>query len=33
MSGYILLEEKQMQPFKPKGFQPNPVRIGFLDYM
>ncbi len=33
MSGYILLEEKQMQPFKPKGFPPNPVRIGFLDYM
>ncbi len=33
MSGYILLEEKQMQPFKPKGFPPNPVRMGFLDYM
>lgn len=33
MSGYILLEEKQMKPFKPKGFPPNPVRMGFLDYM
>ena len=33
MSGYFLLEEKQMQPFKPEGFPPNPVRIGFLDYM
>ena len=33
MSGYFLLEEKQMQPFKPNGFPPNPVRIGFLDYM
>jgi len=33
MSGYILLEEKQMQPFKPKGFPPNPVQMGFLDYM
>ena len=33
MAGYLLLEEKQMQPFKPKGFPPNPVRMGFLDYM
>ena len=33
MSGYFLIEEKQMQPFKPKGFPPNPVRMGFLDYM
>jgi len=33
MAGYILLEEKQMQPFKPKGFPPNLVQIGFLDYM
>ena len=33
MSGYFLLEEKQMQPFKPNGFPPNPVRMGFLDYM
>lgn len=33
MSGYFLLEERQMQPFKPNGFPPNPVRIGFLDYM
>ena len=32
MSGYFLLEEKQMQPFKPRGFPPNPVRMGFLDY-
>ena len=33
MPGYILLEEKQMQPFRPKGFPPNQVHIGFLDYM
>ena len=33
MSGYFLIEEKQMQPFKPKGFPPNPVQMGFLDYM
>lgn len=33
MAGYLLLEEKQMQPFKPRGFPPNPVRMGFLDYM
>ncbi|NVM22147.1 MAG: hypothetical protein HWN68_10260 [Desulfobacterales bacterium] len=33
MAGYILLEEKQMQPFKPKGFPPNTVRMGFLDYV
>lgn len=33
MAGYFLLEEKQMQPFKPRGFPPNPVRMGFLDYM
>jgi hypothetical protein len=32
VSGYFLLEEKQMQPFKAKGFPPNPVRMGFLDY-
>jgi hypothetical protein len=32
VSGYFLLEEKQMQPFKPRGFPPNPVRMGFLDY-
>jgi hypothetical protein len=32
VSGYFLLDEKQMQPFKPKGFPPNPVRMGFLDY-
>ena len=33
MAGYFLLEEKQMQPFKPRGFPPNPVRMGFLDFM
>ena len=33
MSGYFLIEEKQMQPFKAKGFPPNPVQMGFLDYM
>ena len=33
MAGYFLLEEKQMQPFKPRGFPPNPVCMGFLDYM
>lgn len=33
MAGYILLEEKQMQPFKPKGFPPHLVRMGFLDYI
>lgn len=33
MAGYLLLEEKNMQPAKPRGFAPNPVRMGFLDYM
>ena len=33
MSGYYLIDEKQIQPFKLKGFPPNPVHIGFLDYM
>jgi hypothetical protein len=32
MAGYLLLEEKHMQPIKPRGFPPNPVRMGFLDY-
>ena len=33
MSGYMLIEEGMMQPHKPNGIRPNPIRMGILDYM
>jgi hypothetical protein len=33
MPGYLLIEERWLQPYRDKGFPPNPVRMGFLDYM
>jgi hypothetical protein len=33
MSGYLLVEEGMMQPHRPNGIRPNPLRIGILDYM
>jgi len=33
MSGYMLIEEGMMQPHRPNGIRPNPIRMGILDYM
>jgi hypothetical protein len=33
MSGYMLIEEGMMQPNRPNGIKPNPVRMGILDYV
>ena len=33
MPGYLLIEEKMLKPFRSKGFEPNPLRIGVLDYL
>lgn len=33
MPGYMLIEEKMLKPNRPQGHDPNPVRMGILDYM
>jgi hypothetical protein len=33
MPGYLLIEEKMLKPYRINGFDPNPVRMGILDYM
>jgi hypothetical protein len=33
MSGYMLIEEGMMQPYRSNGIRPNPVRMGILDYI
>ena len=33
MAGYLLVEERMMQPSKTGGVPPHPVRYGFLDYV
>lgn len=33
MPGYLLVEERFLQPHSPRGFPPNPLRMGFLDYL
>lgn len=33
MPGYVLIEEKYLQPLKPNGFVPNPDPLGILDYL
>jgi hypothetical protein len=33
MPNYLLMEEKMLQPYRPQGFPPNPMRIGILDYL
>ena len=33
MSGYMLIEEGMMQPHRPNGIRPNPVRMGILEYV
>jgi len=33
MGNYLLIEEKMLQPYRERGFSPNPQRIGFLDYL
>ncbi len=33
MPGYLLVEEKMLNPFRSKGFEPNPMRMGMLDYL
>jgi hypothetical protein len=33
MPGYLLIEEKMLQPQASRGFILNPVRMGFLDFM
>ena len=33
MAGYLLVEERMMQPSKAGGVPPHPVRYGLLDYL
>jgi hypothetical protein len=33
MPGYLLFEERFLQPHSPRGFPANPVRMGFLDFL
>jgi hypothetical protein len=33
MPGYLLIEEKMVKPYRPQGFEPNPIRMGILDFM
>ena len=33
MPGYLLIEERMLKPYRPQGFEPNPIRIGILDFM
>lgn len=33
MPGYVLIEEKMLKPYRPQGFEPNPMRMGILDFM
>ena len=33
MAGYLLVEERMMQPAKAGGVPPHPVRYGLLDYL
>ncbi|MBP1716767.1 MAG: hypothetical protein H6Q43_205 [Deltaproteobacteria bacterium] len=33
MGNYLLIEERMLQPYRPKGFLPNPKRMGFLDFL
>jgi hypothetical protein len=33
MPGYMLVEEQMMRPYRPNGINPNPVRMGLLDYL
>ena len=33
MPGYLLIEEKMLTPFRATGFEPNPMRVGMLDYL
>jgi hypothetical protein len=33
MPGYLLIEEKMLKPYRPQGFEPNPTRMGILDFM
>ena len=33
MAGYLIIEEKMFKPFRVNGFEPNPMRMGILDYM
>ena len=33
MPGYLLLEERMLKPYRSQGFEPNPSRLGILDYL
>jgi hypothetical protein len=33
MPGYLLIEEKMLQPYRSQGIPPNPLRMGILDYL
>lgn len=33
MPGYLLIDEKMLRPIRAQGFQPNPLRLGLLDYL
>jgi len=33
MPGYMLVEEQMMRPYRQNGINPNPVRMGLLDYL
>jgi hypothetical protein len=33
MAGYLIFHERFLKPNRPNGFEPNPDKMGFLDYM
>lgn len=33
MAGYLLIEERMLQPHKPDGFSPHPHYFGLLDFL
>jgi len=33
MPGYLLIEEKMLKLYRPQGFEPNPIKMGILDFM
>src|SRR4030042_6613372 len=33
MPGYLLIYQGMLKPYRPQGFEPNPTKMGILDFM
>ena len=33
MPGYLLIYQGMLKPYRPQGFEPNPMKMGILDFM